>query len=527
MVSKRCEICGVPVTGDQVRCDRCVSRSDPPRHPVVTTLPMEQDEVGPEPERAQFSRPYLNTPTDDSRATGVVLERKYRLLNEIGRGAMGTVFLAEDLSLQRKVAIKFLLPELDSSAECAIRFQQEAVGMASVRDNNVAQIYSYAEHGDKLYFVMEYLDGESVEGLIDSHNRRGLFVPLNDALDILIQSASGLSAIHRAGVVHRDIKPANIMYAENGTRTVIMDFGLVRNVEIEHEIRTLVGTPAYMAPELAEGKAGSDRSPLTDIYSLGAAAYELLTGSLPFDGESWVEIIRKHIAEVPPFPSEKRPGLPDELDEVIFRALSKDPKERQQSCEELLDELYQIERMSLSDPAVLSAASRGHATTRVKRLTSRKPGVSITPSPTSTPPGSLKRGRLLVVDPDPGFRAKVHQVAKATVPGCRVYSATDGVMALKMFEEVRPSAMVIDLRLPEINGLEVTATLRGDAANDPVSIIVVTNQGGTREAEILKSLKVNRYLTKPIDEDTLANELRPVLERPLRSPRSLSSDPYV
>lgn len=502
-------------------------RSEPPRHPGVSTLPLEPEEELLKTDRTQFNRSFLSAPETENRATSVVLENKYRLLNEIGRGAMGTVFLAEDLSLRRKVAIKFLLPELDNSAECAIRFRQEAVGMASVRDNNVAQIYSYAEHGDKLYFVMEYLDGESVESLIDSHNRRGLFVPLNDALDILIQSAGGLAGIHRAGVVHRDIKPANIMYAENGTRTVIMDFGLVRSVEIEHEIRTLVGTPAYMAPELAEGKAGSDRSPLTDIYSFGATAFELLTGSLPFDGESWVEIIRKHITEVPPFPSEKRPGLPDELDEVVFRALSKDPKERQQSCGELLEELYQIERMSFSEPASGSMFSRNHATTRMKRWSSRKPGSFISANPTSTPPGSVKRGRLLVVDPDPGFRAKVHQVAKATVPGCRVYSATDGVMALKMFDEVRPSAMIIDLRLPGINGLEVTATLRGDSANDPVSIIVVTDRGGTREAEILKSLKVSRYLTKPIDEDTLANELRPVLERPLHLPRSLPTDPYV
>jgi serine/threonine-protein kinase len=453
----------------------------------------------------------------------VILENKYRLLNEIGRGAMGTVFLAEDLSLKRKVAIKFLLPELDTSAECAIRFRQEAVGMASVRHNNVAQIYSYAEHGGKLYFVMEYLEGESVESLIGSHNRRGLFVPLHIVLDILVQAANGLLAIHKAGVVHRDIKPANIMWADNGTRTVIMDFGLVRNVEIEREMRTLVGTPAYMAPELAEGLAGSDRSPSTDIYSLGVTGYELLTGVLPFDGESWVEIIRKHIIETPPFPSEKRPGIPEEFDEVIFRALSKDPKVRHSSCDELLGELYQLERLTATGDSYTPLPDEKRSTPRPRRP-SRMPRPSV-PGTTSYMPASASRGRLLVADADPTFRTKVHEVAKAAVPGCRVYSATDGAMALKMFEEYRPSAVLLDLRLPEINGLEVVATLRGDSSNDLVSIIVVADSGGKREAEILEMLKVNCYLAKPIDEATLALELRPLLERPVSIPRFTTPKP--
>ena len=506
----RCEICGMPIKESESQCKRCASRSDPPAASKRSTSTLDLDQTSGD--------------TGKVKATSVILENKYRLLDEIGRGAMGTVFLAEDISLRRKVAIKFLLPELDASAECAIRFRQEAVGMASVRHNNVAQIFSYADHGGKLYFVMEYLDGESVETLIDSHNRRGLFVPLHTVLDILVQAANGLSAIHNAGVVHRDIKPANIMFADNGKRIVIMDFGLVRNVEIEHEMRTLVGTPAYMAPELAEGLAGSDRSPSTDIYSLGVTGYELLTGVLPFDGESWVEIIRKHIIETPPFPSEKRPGIPEAFDEVIFRTLSKDPKVRHESCDELLEDLYQLERMTRANDPFDTIPAQIRSTPRPRGQSSRTPRPTTSRVP-SYGPSSASRGRLLVVDPDPSFRAKVHQVAKAAVPGCRVYSATDGAMALKMFEEIHPSTVLLDLRLPEINGLEVAATLRGDAANDRVSIIVVADSGGKREAEILKMLKVNRYLAKPVDEETLADELRPLLERPVSIPRFTTPKP--
>ncbi len=510
----RCEICGVPVEKNRTRCDRCENRSKRPSSPIISTRGF-----GEKPGRVSTMPEMGSTKetrhTIDLVAAPVILEDKYKLLNEVGRGAMGTVFLAQDMSLKRKVAIKFLLPELDTSAECAIRFQQEAVGMASVRDNNVAQIYSFAQHKGSLYFVMEYLDGESLEYIIDSHNRRGFFIPLGNAIDILMQAACGLAAIHRAGVVHRDIKPANIMVTDNGARVVIMDFGLVRNVEIEHETRALVGTPGYLAPELAEDLPGSDRSPLTDIYSFGVTAFEVLTGTLPFDGDSWVEIIRKHISEMPVFPSERRPGLPERVDEMVFRALSKDPKERFANCDELLEELYHIAQMTLPQEEHPFPLGTGGMSTTAKRRSARRLSSIPPEAPRSTPVGS--RGRLLVVDPDPEFRSCVHEIAKATVPGCRVYSATGGAMALKMFEEVRPNAVILDLSLPEVNGLEVIAMLRGDNSNDDVSIIVATQKGGDREATILTNLGITCYLTKPVDRTTLAEELRPILERPLTS----------
>jgi eukaryotic-like serine/threonine-protein kinase len=445
----------------------------------------------------------------------IVLEGKYRLLDELGRGAMGTVFRAEDTTLERQVAVKFLLPELVSSQECAQRFRREAVAMAAIRHEHVAQIYAYGDDGGTPYFVMEYLDGETLEQLIDSQNRRGFYIPLDDALDILCQGLSGLAAIHRAGAVHRDIKPANIMLTDNWSRAVIMDFGLTRTVQMDEDTRALAGTPAYIAPELVEGKLGSDRSSLADIYSFGTAAYEVLTGNIPFVGETWVEILQKHITEIPVSPSVRRPGLPEALDEIILRAMGKDPRERYQSCEEMIDDLSQVHKMPLPGERRPSFAPR-----------SRPPGQRRTPSSgraavrafRSTPSGG--RGRLLVADADPDFRSLVHSTAKAAVPGCRVHSATDGVMALSLLESLKPHVVLIDLGLPEMNGLEVAAAIRGDDENRHVEIIVVADKGGKREADILRGLGVTRFLTKPVDQDTLADLLRPLLERNLSATRS-------
>jgi len=457
--------------------------------------------------------------TRSSMPTSIVLEGKYRLLNELGRGAMGTVFLADDTSLRRQVAVKFLLPELVSSDECATRFRTEAVAMASIRNENVAQIYTFGDDGGSPYFVMEYLDGETVEYLIDSHNRRGYYIPLDDVIDVMFQSLSGLGAIHRAGAVHRDIKPANVMLCSDPMRAVIMDFGLVRSVKVEDDLRSLAGTPAYIAPELVEGRPEADSSPLVDIYSMGTTFYEMLTGSIPFGGETWIEILQKHITEVPVFPSDRRPGLPEKLDDVVLRAMAKEPRERYQSAEEFMEDLMEVMEMPMR-PSMYPRYRTSHAPTRGKsggHSKAPRPRAATHETPNrvfrSTPTGS--RGKLLVADANAEFRALVHGTAKATVPGCRVHSATDGKMALELIEKVRPNVVLVDLSLPLVNGLEVVATIRGEQGNDDLKIIVVADRGGSKDAAVLELLGITQFLTKPVDSESLAILLRPMLERPI------------
>jgi serine/threonine-protein kinase len=469
------------------------------------------------------SRIELPLPEDQKRSSvlpsSVVLEGKYRLLNELGRGAMGTVFMAEDLMLKRKVAVKFLLPELADSVECAVRFKREAIAMASIRNENVAQIYAYGEDAGTPYFVMEYLDGETVENLIDSHNRRGFFVPVDDATDIMIQTLYGLAAIHRADTVHRDIKPANIMLTVDPMRAVIMDFGLVRDVQLEDDMRTLAGTPAYIAPELIEGRPDADRSRLVDIYSLGTTFYELLTGSIPFGGDSWIEILQKHIGEMPVYPSVRRPGLPEAFDEVILRAMSKDPRERYQNSDEFLDDVLDLREVANSHSrqhARMQANSKGRSSVPSQRKSS--PGRNRTSSNPhrvfrSTPSGA--RGRLLIADNNESFRTEVMNLAKAVVPGCRIHSATDGTMALDMLANLKPQVLLINLALPVVNGFEVVATCAGDPDHADMLKIVVSSNGHTQDAALLYSMGVQHFLTTPIDMNELAEIIRPALEVPL------------
>ncbi len=549
----RCEVCGAPINEGEKRCERCGSdgafftprpsrpspsngwdrnvvidsdgdgegrKSRGPMTRAVTEMPspIDRDQKLPLP-KSDSEHPMM--------PSSIVLEGKYRLENELGRGSMGTVFLAEDSSLKRKVAVKFLLPELAEDPEYSTRFRQEAVAMAAVRNDNVAQIFSFGEDKGTPYFVMEYLDGDTVEQLIDSHNRRGFYIPMDDAVDIMIQSANGVDALHQAGSIHRDIKPANIMLTAAPMRAVIMDFGLVRDVQVEDDMRTLAGTPAYIAPELVEGKPNANRSRLTDIYSLGATFYEIITGSIPFGGDSWVEILQKHIAEIPVFPSTRRPGIPEAIDHLIMRAMSKEPHERYQDCEELLGDLLDIQAMPLPHdrrPSLAPPDSAAHRSTPRGRSASgrhrtQRSGSGPNRAFRSTPNNT--RGKLLVADADPDFRSLVHGMAKAAVPGCRVHSATDGPMTLKMIESVKPHVLVLDLALPEINGFEMVATIRGDSETENLQIIVVTDRGGQSEANMLKSMGVKIFLTKPLDSESLAEVLRPLLERP----GSMSSPP--
>ncbi len=524
----RCEVCGAPVSEGHALCDLCRQRgigsrySTPvPPRPAAARATEDYFESSPGLEHTsrRGSSPLSIHAQEGPKPGQVTLEGKYRLLTELGRGAMGTVFLAEDIALRRRVAVKFLLPQLAESVDCAQRFRQEAVGMAAVHDNNVVQIYTYGEHGGTPYFVMEYLEGETLESLIDAHNARGFYVPLRDALDMLVEAISGLCAIHQAGAVHRDLKPGNIILAGDPTRCVIMDFGLVRMVQVDEKIRALAGTPAYIAPELVEGKPGADRSILTDIYSMGATAYELLTGTLPFNGETWVEILRKHISQMPAFPSERRPGLPAELDDILMRALSKDPNARYQSAQEVLDDLLEVRQTVEAEPARASLVPTG-LRDPLGRSSSRPPlahRASRAGVRKSTGGG---RGRLLVVDTDANFRNLVHGTAKAVVPGCRVSSATDGELALEMIESVRPHVLISELQLPGINGIELVATVRGDDANKEMQIVVVSQNMGRVEVDILRKLRVDHILTKPVDSDELAEMLRPMLERAIGQARS-------
>jgi len=269
----------------------------------------------------------LNVP-----AKGTILAGKYRILEELGHGGMGIVYKAEDIKLKRMVALKFLPQESSSNAEARERFVQEARAAAALSHPNICTIHEVDEREGKPFIVMEYVEGEDLRQKV----RRGP-LPLEEALDIMIQVAEGLEKAHQKGIVHRDIKSANVMVTESG-QAKIMDFGLAKlrgGSSLTGEGAT-IGTVAYMSPEQARGDKVDGR---TDIWSLGVVLYEMLTGELPFRGERDVSLLYSIVHESPRSLQDKKPPVPAELQRVIERALDKDVRSRYQTAAEMKKDL--------------------------------------------------------------------------------------------------------------------------------------------------------------------------------------------
>lgn len=255
---------------------------------------------------------------------------RYLILGEVGRGGMGAVYRARDLVLEREVAIKLLNPTLTRDPQANARFRREANLAARLRHPNIVTIYDLDEDDGRFFIVMELLAGVSMaEVLHELHH-----LPLAEAIPMLEQVAYALNYAHRQGVIHRDIKPANIVLTSE-SQAVLTDFGLAKSYSEADTALTMVtmpgtvfGTPQYIAPEQIEGQAVDGRA---DIYALAVVGYEMLTGFCPFNG-TISNIIKGHLTEAPPLPSEYNPLLPPAVEAVILKGLAKAPADRYQSA---------------------------------------------------------------------------------------------------------------------------------------------------------------------------------------------------
>ncbi|RMG08473.1 MAG: serine/threonine protein kinase [Planctomycetota bacterium] len=269
----------------------------------------------------------------------------YRLLRELGRGAMGVVYEAVQEKLQRRVALKVINPRLSADRAYLARFRREALTLARLNHPNIVTVYDYGEVEGKVYLALEYVDG--VDGA-EAVRERGPF-PEEEALRVVRDAALGLSHAHRHGVVHRDVKPANLMLVAGagdagGARTItkVMDFGLARDVEPGPgkaeltQAGTILGSPAYMAPEQTEGKPADVRS---DLYALGATLYHLLTGRAPFASSSVLDVLVKKRTGRLPDPRKKTPHFGRGVVLLLDRMLARDPAHRYASYEALLADL--------------------------------------------------------------------------------------------------------------------------------------------------------------------------------------------
>src|SRR5215216_5480129 len=266
---------------------------------------------------------------------GTVFDGRYRIIRKLGAGGMADVYLAEDQELGRRVAIKILNDRHAADDSFIERFRREAKNAAGLSHPNIVSIYDRGEAEGTYYIAMEFLDGRSLKELIVGRGP----APIKVAIDYAREILAALAAAHKQGIVHRDIKPHNVLIGAEG-RLKVTDFGIARSGASQMtEVGSIIGTAQYLSPEQARGAPVDQTS---DLYSTGIVLFELLTGQVPFTGDSPVEIAMKHLAEIPPAPSELRADVPNDLDLVVVRALAKEPTDRYQSAAAMDADLQRV-----------------------------------------------------------------------------------------------------------------------------------------------------------------------------------------
>jgi serine/threonine-protein kinase len=279
----------------------------------------------------------------------LVIGGRYRLERTIGVGSMGVVHLAHDLRTGRTVAVKQVAPELAHDPDAAYRFEREAAALAAVRHEHVVRVLGFGEHEERSFFVMEYIRGRALDGVIGEAATAGHWIEVPRGLSIVRDIAEGLAAVHAAGFVHRDVKPSNVLLEDETERPVLLDFGLARTPARASAKSIGAGTPWYMAPEQvdAEEALALEISPRTDVYALGCTAFELLTATPPFSSCDLDLLAKQHLHETAPLASSQRPELRP-LDAALACALAKDPTERFSSPLAFADALTEAWRRSMA-----------------------------------------------------------------------------------------------------------------------------------------------------------------------------------
>lgn len=270
---------------------------------------------------------------------------KYVIKEKLGSGGMAEVYKGYQENLDRFVAIKLMHAFLVADQDFLNRFQREARAMAALNHPNIVGVYDFDVYGENSYYlVMEYVRGGTLKERLEQLARQGERLPLTDAVKMIAEIADALAYAHRRDMVHRDIKPANIMLNEDTGRAVLTDFGIVKLIGSQSMAFTatgaLIGTPAYMSPEQALGKSGDHR---VDIYSLGVMLFQMVTGTLPFDADTPLAVVMKHVSSPTPEPSSIIPDIPWGLQEVIMKAMAKSPEDRFSSAGEMAAALRAVD----------------------------------------------------------------------------------------------------------------------------------------------------------------------------------------
>jgi len=342
---------------------------------------------------------------------GRLIDGRYQVRSRIARGGMATVYLATDLRLERRVAVKVMHGHLADDSQFKQRFIQEARSAARLAHPNVVNVFDQGQDSESAYLVMEYLPGITLRDLLEEY---GSLTP-QQMIDISEAVLSGLGAAHKAGILHRDLKPENVLLADDG-RIKIGDFGLARATSANTATgAALLGTIAYLSPELVTRGIADTRS---DIYAVGIMMYEMLTGEQPFTGEQPMQIAYRHANEPLPPPSTKNPRVPRELDELVLWATAKEPDDRPADARALLEQLRDTE--SLLDLAA-PGATAVLATRRLPSTPARRRATGPTAPTAASPGGTFAEAETQVLG---SRRAAAGELERAAPRGVSRATAT-------------------------------------------------------------------------------------------------------
>ncbi len=288
---------------------------------------------------------------------GRTLNGRYQIEDMLGQGGMSAVYRATDPNLRRVVAVKIIHPFLSDNSDFVRRFEAEAAAVARLRHNNIIQVYDFNHDGSSYYIIFEFIPGETLQDWLERLEKDNRKIPVADAIRIAASVADALDYAHQQELVHRDVKPGNVMINIRG-EAILMDFGIAKIVggALHTATGAVIGTARYMSPEQIKGERIDAR---TDIYSLGVMLFEMLSGQAPFEADSAMTIMMKHVQDPVPDVIELRPEIPPSLAEIIYRALAKNPRHRYATAAEMADALRAVEinPTAASQAAVIPATA--------------------------------------------------------------------------------------------------------------------------------------------------------------------------
>ena len=390
-----------------------------------------------------------------------LFDGRYRIVRKLGAGGMANVYLAEDEDLGRRVAIKILNDRYANDDLFIERFRREAKSAAALSHPNIVSVYDRGEAEGTYYIAMEVIEGRSLKELIMTRGP----LPIAQALAYTHEILDALRFAHRHGIIHRDIKPHNILIGE---RLKVTDFGIARaGASQMTEAGSIMGTAQYLSPEQARGAPVTASS---DLYSAGIVLYEMLTGKVPFNGDSAIEIAMKHLNDPPKPPSKIRPEIPDELDAVVLRALSKNPEDRYQTAEEFSEDLHRVEAGLPLAPETSEAATAllaGAALVGDGGSTEVLAGTAVT-----TPGGPPPTTRRPPPPYGPGYYDEPPRKRRRWAPWLLVLLllAAAGIAGWYVFSQIQDQLAANEpVAVPNVEGLkeEAAVTLIENAGLDP------------------------------------------------------------